>query len=620
MEQNLLNKITTIAFSIISTLAMFFNHGYSEAKDPDFLSSDVMTLDILEPDIPGLFPGGNENFLMEPYQKDYFAGYYFGHLKDYPVNLGGGSCAFVAASMLLSYYDTYWSDLILPDSLQYETKSAQALFETSDHYWDYLEYKYRVSPGVRREPEDYSEKSKQEIDSLIDAEKSNYFQLFLIDLYKQNHSFTSNSNFGLNYYGVVNLFYDYLYSYLGFDSTQVSVETYSSAMGIRVRNKAIEYVRQGIPVYLGLSNHAVIAYDYDEENDDLYCQFGHSFSSSSHVTIEEKGYNLNQCNFVMALNFNIPHYCSDDYGIKDGRFSLRWDCPCSSMYPQNIIGSNDFNLFIDGSLNVTWDSLPKEKWYSLYGVAYIVEVFDQDENLLISRNGITNNAFRATNEEYTRMLSLNYDCFRLDISVTYPMEGPWIPWGRRSFSMPNTTSYLRKTQIKPHEWGLGDTFGLAQSGQVTKGDLTVSYSAVNCIYNEDGYVALSSSNLGGGEAYLQMDFNLPVYSFLYSYCMADLNDIPDGTATVEYKNYLGEWVTIANLLQGYRLTDLLRREPYCNEMFFAIYGIRYRTTTVSHDNEYGRQLLIDDVVLSLGSSVFDQIYSTISYRKTRPTY
>lgn len=50
------------------------------------------------------------------YQDDEYSSYYFKNLTDNFGNNMKGSCTYIAFAMLLSYYDTYWDDTIIPES------------------------------------------------------------------------------------------------------------------------------------------------------------------------------------------------------------------------------------------------------------------------------------------------------------------------------------------------------------------------------------------------------------------------------------------------------------------------------------------------------------------------
>lgn len=50
------------------------------------------------------------------YQDDKYASYYFNNLTENFGNNIKGSCTYIAFAMLLSYYDTYWDDTIIPEN------------------------------------------------------------------------------------------------------------------------------------------------------------------------------------------------------------------------------------------------------------------------------------------------------------------------------------------------------------------------------------------------------------------------------------------------------------------------------------------------------------------------
>ena len=73
-----------------------------------------------------------------------YAQSYFRHLtNNYPVN-HYGSCSYVAISMLLSYYDTFYDDNIIPE--QYDVSSENAANETTLSKYNMVNR--NNSPGV----------------------------------------------------------------------------------------------------------------------------------------------------------------------------------------------------------------------------------------------------------------------------------------------------------------------------------------------------------------------------------------------------------------------------------------------------------------------------------------
>ena len=62
------------------------------------------------------------------YQEDFFASYYFSQLyQNYGYN-ARNSCNYVALGMLLSYYDTFWDDTIIPSPYESITMLSSSYF------------------------------------------------------------------------------------------------------------------------------------------------------------------------------------------------------------------------------------------------------------------------------------------------------------------------------------------------------------------------------------------------------------------------------------------------------------------------------------------------------------
>ena len=234
-----------------------------------------------------------------------------------------GSCGYVAIGMLLSYYDTFINDSIVPE--QYD---ANSIGEETNMIVR------RNSPGV----------IKDSIVNPIDPSDSSYG--FDLDASNYYYSIVSLSNSSLHAklinIGASNGFYDfddddnpcttnfyiryvvmqqYFANVLGF--TYGSHYTFSyingesnSSLSSDVRNFAIQQVLSGNPVLLSVGNsedgHVVVAYDYDTSSDKLYCHMGWN-ASSTHETIEDNSFDRYKT--ALVINFNLSHGHTNNYGV-----------------------------------------------------------------------------------------------------------------------------------------------------------------------------------------------------------------------------------------------------------------------------------------------------------------
>ena len=134
---------------------------------------------------------------------------------------------------------------------------------------------------------------------------------------------------------------------------------YTSDMYTKAREYAIEYIKKGFPVLLSIENktssHTVVAYDYDEVMDQIYCHFGWN-SSTTHVTPESQGFiKYNVAEPIVLENINHKHsnnyiasnlaycYCSHDiytYTTNVHNYTVysydalyhKYLCQCGSYY------------------------------------------------------------------------------------------------------------------------------------------------------------------------------------------------------------------------------------------------------------------------------------------------
>lgn len=232
----------------------------------------------------------NERYLDNPnktFLNNSCTSYFYNLGDDYPVNVKG-SCGYVAASMLLRYYDYTVNDNI-------------------------IDLKYQNNMGLKRE--DYTQiedMSNDEYLSFLQKTKDTYFHSLLIVSACERYSIykpASKTPF-ITYHGdqsridgyyseVFAIIDNYLYDVKGFNEYEI----YVSRIQDNVRDEMINLVKAGVPIlvnlnYNGKDDHTCIVYDYDEVNDELYANFL-MYENYNHVKIS--GY-YNKMNSPLYLN------------------------------------------------------------------------------------------------------------------------------------------------------------------------------------------------------------------------------------------------------------------------------------------------------------------------------
>lgn len=268
-----MNKIVKTWISFIITLAVVTSFlGYKPTISVQYALADPLNAVIYD----------ESDLYM-----DTFACNYFINLKDNAAYNKAGSCGYVAIALLLSYYDTYWNDDIVPETYDQSSLSLD------------------VSPGVRNEYEAFGGMTRDQYVNAIyeDENINNYFQFLLFKLARDSTGESTMSTFGVSYTKMRDMINYYLFSYLGLLTNECFVQTVNSNVEEFVKEK----VSNGEPVIVGIPGHVTVAYDYDILQDQLYGYWGWR-DSNNHAPYT---------NFsdAYAIALNLEHKHSDNYII-----------------------------------------------------------------------------------------------------------------------------------------------------------------------------------------------------------------------------------------------------------------------------------------------------------------
>ncbi len=274
---------------------------------------------------------------------EYFSQSYFRHLTN---NFGRnyhGSCAFVAMAMLLSYYDTYHDDDIVLSLHDVESENA-----SSSNINNMLIR--NNSPGTLNDSMDkLSDEITNNHPAIKDMKASHYRQLLMDIQFQSLHAFlillaeqqgminlsssSEKADCGISTSQLVTLFNTYLQGTTFFEDDEYEIQTEYNLINWKWgsdyrRNKVISYLQRGIPVLVTMATegdilgenaaqgHAMIAYDYDEDDDIIYCHSGwhDEVNPKVHITPESEG--LIYYTGYIVLEWNTPHNCSNNYIVK----------------------------------------------------------------------------------------------------------------------------------------------------------------------------------------------------------------------------------------------------------------------------------------------------------------
>ena len=242
------------------------------------------------------------------------------------------SCTFVATTMLLSYYDTYLNDDIIPE--QYDAVSDRL----------------GSSPGVFRESVE-SKKSSEFVPELI-AMKEKSLQgllMYIAGLFDYELGSINNQQREqvLIYY--FNNYTDFDYG-VDYTFTHLSVSIDPKSTQSQVEEFVEDKINAGEPVIYCYdfgtnksidpstdperSGHAAIAHSYS--NNDIYVHLGDDKDMYGNNMNNYSNYNLSNKDYyaytiatgAFSINFNIEHKHSNNYVIDDDDYYHLLQCPC----------------------------------------------------------------------------------------------------------------------------------------------------------------------------------------------------------------------------------------------------------------------------------------------------
>lgn len=161
---------------------------------------------------------------------DYYSSVYFSNLKDnFSVN-SNGTCSYTAIGMLLSFYDSYWNDIFVPE--EYDVQSNFSSVTTSVQDFELIPFDAQA-PGIQSEPLDLvSNLSSEEYMNIVEENEEQYFQFKLIELSKTyfgSAKFDDATNpYGMTFNEIKGFMNYYLYTFLGMNSSNITVDSLTS--------------------------------------------------------------------------------------------------------------------------------------------------------------------------------------------------------------------------------------------------------------------------------------------------------------------------------------------------------------------------------------------------------
>ena len=590
------------AFKILSTTIMCFSFlSIKHTNANEHNSSIVSNASLYNSQVDQLFNSLSSGSFDDLYIDDYYQGVYFSNLRENIGNNRYGSCSYVAIGMLLSFYDSYWSDLFISETYDIEPTSTFVTYPSADFSFPSF---YTESPGIAFEPtEDVESLSLSDYLYYVASNSNIYFQCKLITLsqtYFGTQKFENESNpFGMTFADISGFLGYYLYEYKNFNTSQVLIDSCNDEN--LVRSYVINKIQNGVPVILrsqssSLGGHAFVAYDYDEDLDEIYVHTGWrddvADKTLSHVSLSSTGFTT-ICDAV-SLNVLMPSSFSYNYHSTSG----------SNGSARNFIFPQDIELtsgnYRDELPTFEWKSIYKEKWIENYNPYFDFSILDQSSNQTfkieeINLKQVTLNQIQWESALYNGT-NVYYAYVELD-SNTYPYWGDY--YTKKSFNKP--LEYTEIPQIKPNEYGFADAY---PSDETTKNTF-ISHTASHNFtfetrryrtgYIHDEFIVMSPIRSGFKEAFIEYRFSYAVTRIdvelsHWRETSHELLTNSTGEASVQYY-WENQWVDKLDLLSSSTALPTNRNSHkfYKIEFDNPVYRVRLHAETFSTNTNDGNR-------------------------------
>ena len=399
-----MKAISLLFISIfISASSLSFPARHDTAKKYNASMSETSVQNLFD----GLIDNQDDVFLNN------YSTVYFSHLNEtFPIN-SNGTCSATALSMLLSFYDSYWDDDFVDED--FEQTTTYVYLENLNYNIAEVPSYSTESPGIISEDwEDVENLSTSQYISYVLNNQNNYLQSYLIKLAYDlfgNYGFEDVSNpYGMTLYEQTLLTHYYLV-FRRYISTNRAAVLSEDSNNADFYDDVVNWLNDGIPVVLNIhsssiGNHTVVAYDYDDDQEEIYVHSGwkdNDGNALTHVSLSQL--NVTTIDSALIIEATNSHNDTDNY-----RCGSNYKSSYSMIYPQMISCIN--GNYLDIAPTFKWESLYEEQWFNSHGYYYGLYIefslFDHAHNNLLTTNIYSGTEYTLSSLEWANVLNNDY--------------------------------------------------------------------------------------------------------------------------------------------------------------------------------------------------------------------
>lgn len=543
----------------------------------------------------------------EIYNKSRYASYYFDNLRENFGNNLYGSCGYVSIGMLLSFYDSYWDDSIIPNSYDVDSTYSYERQQSAD--FDLVPTNTE-SPGIRFEPSGlFPNDDFDEYLNIAIQKKEDYFQFKLFDLAEERLGILSHAalkgDLGLSGKNICDLLDAYMHKYRNYSEKEAVINFYENSGDSSIKNKIAENLRGGKPMILivkqpnSSNTHTVVAYDYDSITWTINVHPGwrneENNTALTHVSLKDLGYTDIVC--AIGLDFYAQKNIRAKYHSSNGGD----DCDASTfIFPREIEMKSGDN--IDLKPTFVWKSLYRERWVEDKKPYLNFAILDSNKIKIFQKTKLPGWKYMLTTSEWDEILFKTpgkkyYVLITLGSDSCHYWDDYWC---MAEFEKPGFNT--NKPYVAPNEYGFEDEYPTDdatktnfQSHSVRGFTFETRRYRVGYIHNED--IVMSPIRKGVNEAFIEYRFGVALtrINVELSHWRELSNELlsnSNGTAVAQ--QFIGDrWVTVLDLLSEETGLPRNRNEKRIYKLEFSqpAYRVRFYSRydgTYSSENNRGR--------------------------------
>ncbi len=460
---------------------------------------------------------------------------YFENLYEFSPANNLGSCGYVSLIQLLSYFDTFKNDDVIPE--QYDETALTESWEEA----------VSRSPGVERNS--FSNGGGLSYIDFCYSHRGTDLQSELTVIFNELNKNATVDSFEAGIH--LNDYNRLLNSFYGEEENPLYMVGHGDAGTINVSNDGVflefteqvkKLVQRGIPViaHIGIPNgqsvleqlHSVVVYDIDASGN-LYANFGWYNGDTHRKLFEPGGYQYIYAYCAFDLKTNIQHKHSNNYIVSNEHY-----CGCNFVDKPSILAGGEY------------DNIPPTFFW-------MKDRNNPDEFFQVSvlKNGFSNDTYFSLDTDFNAFtLPMNVWKSILASKATYyvRIKRYWndlfISEDKQIFGTPKNGS-LVATSINISALSITEQFfdsEITKPAFISGGIFTYKYLRTSLI---DGSLCLSANKIQNVKAYIEFNYFKPIMrvdfdAFLWSYS----ENVGGTHFEIQYKNSQGTWVSFENII------------------------------------------------------------------------